>query len=171
MLDFKNLVPSIVMVLGITAVPAVSTAYESSSSRFSSLLTGIFKYSSILSIAGGLLLSLLSRELLGIFYAASNEDIVKNGGELLFYMGISVLPCAVATTTVYTVQALGFAKSAIPAFIVSGVLRVMLNFAIITDDSINIKGAVISNCAGFAVIVIMNFVTIRKKKQCENFFF
>lgn len=166
-LDFKNLVPSIVMTLGITAVPAVSAAYESSNNRFSPLLSGIFKYAVILSVLGGLMLSLFSKEMLEIFYGGSNSDIAANGGKILFCMGVTVLPCALATTTVYSVQALGLAKSTIPAFLISGAARVILNYIFITDDSINIYGAVLSNCVGFLIIVIANIITIRKKTNAS----
>lgn len=166
-LDFKNLVPSIVMALGVTAVPAVSSAYENSSERFSSLLTSIFKYSSILSITGGLLLSCFSREILGLFYYSSNPDIVENGSNILFYMGVTILPCALATTTVYATQALGFAKTTIPVFAVSCVLRVVVNYLLIPNSDINILGTALSNFAGFFVIVVMNIVTIRKKTKAK----
>lgn len=166
-LDFKNLVPSIVMVLGVTAVPAISTAYENGSERFSSLLTSILKYSSVMSVAGGLVLSAFSTEVLSIFYYSSNYDIVQNGSRILFLMGAMVLPCALATTTVYCTQALGFAKSTIPAFIVSCVIRFVLNYFLITDMRLNITGAVISNFVGFAVIVLMNIATIRKKTRAK----
>lgn len=166
-LDFKNLVPSVVMALGVTAVPAVSSAFENSSERFSSLLTSIFKYSSILSIAGGLLLACFSREILGIFYYSSNPDIVENGSRMLFYMGVTVLPCALATTTVYSTQALGFAKSTIPAFAVSCVLRVAVNYLLIPNSDINIMGAAFSNFIGFSVIVIMNIITVRRKTKAK----
>ena len=166
-LDFKSLVPSIVMTLGVTAVPALSGAYESGNERFSSLLTSVFKYASILSIAGGLILSLLPRELLSVFYLNSNADIVENGSKILFYMGISILPCALATTTVYSVQALGFAKSTIPAFAVSCALRLIVNGIFIPQAQINIVAAALSNCVGFFVIVVMNIVTIRKKTRAK----
>lgn len=166
-LDFKNLVPSVVMALGVTAVPAVSSAFENSSERFSSLLTSIFKYSSILSIVGGLLLACFSREILGIFYYSSNPDIVENGSRMLFYMGVTVLPCALATTTVYSTQALGFAKSTIPAFAVSCVLRVAVNYLLIPNSDINIMGAAFSNFIGFSVIVIMNIITVRRKTKAK----
>ena len=155
------------MALGVTAVPAVSSAFENSSERFSSLLTSIFKYASILSITGGLLLSCFSREILGIFYYSSNPDIVENGSNILFYMGVTILPCALATTTVYSTQALGFAKSTIPAFAVSCVLRVVINYLLIPNSDINILGTAVSNFAGFFVIVIMNVVTIRKKTKAK----
>ena len=166
-LDFKNLVPAIVMVLGVTAVPAVSTAYENSSGKFSSLLTSIFKYAVILSVAGGLILSVFSKEILSIFYSSSNADIVDNGSYLLKIMGIFILPCALATVTVYTTQALGFAKSTIPAFIISCVLRLAVNFIFIPDSEYNVLAAAISNSAGFLIVVVMNLITIRKKTNAR----
>lgn len=166
-LDFKNLVPAIVMVLGITAVPAVSTAYENSNGKFSSLLTSIFKYAVVLSVAGGLILSVFSKEILSVFYSNSNSDIVDNGSFLLKIMGIFILPCALATVTVYTTQALGFAKSTIPAFIISCVLRLAINFAFIPDSKYNVLAAAISNAVGFLVVVVMNLITIRKKTNAR----
>lgn len=166
-LDFKNLVPAIVMVLGVTAVPAVSTAYENSNGKFSSLLTSIFKYAVVLSVAGGLILSVFSKEILSVFYSNSNSDIVDNGSFLLKIMGIFILPCALATVTVYTTQALGFAKSTIPAFIISCVLRLAINFAFIPDSKYNVLAAAISNAAGFLVVVVMNLITIRKKTNAR----
>ena len=166
-LDFKNLVPAIVMVLGVTAVPAVSNAYENSNGKFSSLLTSIFKYAVILSVAGGLILSVFSKEILSIFYSSSNADIVNNGSYLLKVMGVLILPCALATVTVYTAQALGFAKSTIPAFIISCVIRIAMNFIFIPDSKYNVMAAAVSNSAGFLVVVIMNLVTIRKKTNAR----
>ena len=170
-LDFKNLVPAIVMVLGVTAVPAVSNAYENSNGKFSSLITNIFKYAVILSVTGGIVLSVFSEEILGIFYSSSNSDIVENGSYLLKVMGIFILPCALATVTVYTTQALGFAKSTIPAFIISCVLRLAVNFIFIPDSEYNVLAAAISNAAGFLIVVIMNLITIRKKTNAGLSYF
>lgn len=170
-LDFKNLVPSIVMSLGVTAVPAVSTAYESSNQKFSQLLSGIFKYSVIMSVAGGVVLSLFSKEILEIFYGSSNYDIVKNAQELLKLMGITVLPCSVATTVVYSAQALGFAKAAIPSFVLSGIVRTALNYFLVSKDEINVYGAVISSGVGFLIIVVYNIFLIRKKTNASISFF
>lgn len=170
-LDFRNLVPSIVMALGVAAVPAVSAAYENSSQRFSALLTSIFKYASVLSVAGGLVLTLFGSEILSIFYSSSHPDIVENAGELMFYTGVFILPFALATTTVYSVQALGFAKSTIPAFIISSVLRIIANYLLITNESVNINGTAFSTFMGFFAIVIMNLVTIKKKTNAKISYF
>lgn len=165
-LDFKNLVPAIVMVLGVVAVPAVNSAYENNRERFSSLINSIFKYSVILSTLGGFCLSLFYNDLLCLFYSSS-QDIISNAGRILFALGVTILPCCVATTTVYCVQGLGYAKSTIPPFILSAVVRVALNFALITNDEINIIGSAVSNMAGYLIIVVWNMVTIKKNTKIK----
>ncbi len=166
-LDFKNLVPSIVMALGITAVPAVSSAYESSSENFSHLITNIFKYTVILSVAGGTFLALFSKEILSVFYLKNNPDIVVNATQLLFWFGVTSLPCAAASTSVFCTQSLGFAKQTIAPFAVSALVRVGLNFLLITNSNINILATAISNFAGFFIILVWNMITISKKTNAK----
>lgn len=166
-LDFKNLIPSIVMALGVTAVPAVSSAYESGGDKFSPLLTNIFKYTVILSVAGGTFLSLFSKDILCLFYQNSNPDIAVNGNQLLFLFGVTSLPCAAASTSVFCTQSLGFAKQTIPPFIVSAIVRVALNFLLITNNTINILGTAISNFAGFLIILVWNMITICRKTNAK----
>lgn len=162
-LDFRNLIPSFVMALGITAVPAVSTAYEGGKENFSSILTSILKYTVILSTFGGLVLSLFYNEMLSLFYSESNPDIVRNAGELLFWFGVTALPAAVASTTVFCVQSLGFAKNTIMPFAVSAVVRIILNYVLITNEDLNIIGSAFSSCIGFLLIAVWNLCIMKIK--------
>lgn len=166
-LDFKNLIPSFVMALGITAVPAVSASYEGGQGDFSSLLTSILKYTAILSVLGGVLMALFSSELLGVLYGKNNPDIVVNAKELLFWFGVTALPCSFASTTVFCAQSLGFAKDTIPAFIVSALARVAVNYLLITNNSINIIGTAFSNFVGFMIIMIWNIIIMCKKTKAK----
>lgn len=161
-LDFKNLIPAIVMALGVTAVPAVSSAYESDSARFSSLLTSIFKYSSILSVGGGVVLSLFSSDILSIFYGKSHPDIVSGAGALMFVFGITSLPAACASTSVFCANSLGYAKKTILPFSVSAVVRIILNFILVGNSRINILGTAFSNFFGFMIILVWNMIIIKK---------
>lgn len=166
-LDFRNLIPAVVMALGMTAVPAVSAAYESSMERFSPLLTSIFKYTVILAACGGVLISLFYNDLLMIFYGASNEDIVSNAGKLLFFFGVTSLPSAAASTSVFCTQALGYAKQTILPFFVSAIVRVAMNFILIPNESINILGTAFSGFVGFLIILVWNIVTICRKTNAR----
>lgn len=165
-LDFKNLVPSIVMTLGVAAVPAVSSAFESSDQRFSYLVTSIFKYSAILSACGGVFLALFSRDLLQVFYSKS-PDIVENSATLLYYMGVTVMPCCLASTAIFCTQALGYSKNTIVPFAVSAVIRVGMNFVLIPIERINILAAPASNFVGYLIILIWNFIIISGKTHCR----
>lgn len=164
-LDFKNLIPAIVMALGITAVPAVSSAFESGTQRFSALLTSIFKYTVILSVGGGLALALFNEDILNLFYSENHPDIVDGASELLFFFGVTAMPCAAASTSVFCVQSLGFAKKTVAPFAVSAAVRIALNFILVGNSKINIIGTAFSNFAGFLIILIWNMIIIKK---CTN---
>lgn len=166
-LDFKNLIPALVMALGVTAVPAVSTAFETGQEKFSALLTSIFKYTVILSVLGGVMLALFYDDILRIFYGADNADIVQNAGKILFVSAIFSLPCAAASTSVYCTQALGYSRQTVMPFVVSAAVRVALNFMLISNDKINILASAVSNFAGFLIILIWNMITIHCKTKAH----
>ncbi len=161
-LDFKNLIPGIVMALGVTAVPAISSSYESKSERFNLLLNSILKYTSILSCFGGVMLSLFSSEILTLFYGNNNGDIAKYGSQILFYLGATVLPCCLASSCVFCSQSLGLSKNTILPFIVSGFLRVGMNVVLVPKFELNIALSAFSNFAGFLFILVWNMITISK---------
>lgn len=166
-LDFKNLVPGMVMALGVTAVPAVSSAYESRSPRFSSLINSILKYISIISCFGGVILALFSREILGVFYSNGNPDIVSNASRILFLLGACILPCCLASGCVFCSQSLGLSKQTIAPFAVTAVIRLLLNLFYISNINYNITAAVFSDFAGYLLIAVWNMFVISKKCGCK----
>jgi hypothetical protein len=162
-LDFKNLVPGIVMALGVTAVPAVSSSYESNSPKFNALINSIMKYTSILACFGGCILALFSSEILTLFYGNSNSDISKYGSDILFYLGVFILPCCLASSCVFCSQSLGLSKKTIAPFLVSGIVRVVLNIILIPKLEMNISSSALSNFGGFLLILIWNMITVSKE--------
>jgi stage V sporulation protein B len=102
-----------------------------------------------------------------VFYAKSNSDIVLNSREILFYSGVTILPCAMAVTTVYCTQALGYANKTILPYVVGGIVRLVINFILIPNSKVNILGALVSNFIGFFVIVISNLIIIHKKTNTK----
>lgn len=174
-LDFKNLIPGITMSLGVAAVPALSAAYESSSGRFSDLYSGIIKYTVILSAGGGGALALFSYDILKLFYASSNPDIVLGCHSLLFWMGVSVMPASLASTCVFAVQALGYSKRLIFPFVITALVRLGLNCYLVSDVRLNLYGSVISAFVSYLIIAvwamaIISSVTKVKIKPVQVFF-
>lgn len=162
--DFKNLIPGFTMALGVAAVPAISASFESGNNeRLASLVNSIFKYTSIIALGGGMYLSLSAEALLSVLYSASNSDIVMGTVQLVEYYGFTMFFYCLAGISVFSIQAVGKAKAGIPAIIVSAVLRIGINYFLVSDADMNIYGTVISGAAGYFVILVSNMAILKKQ--------
>ena len=63
---------------------------------------------------------------------------------------------------VFSVQAIGCAAKSIPSFIIAAVIRVGLNFLLVSDARFNIYGAAFSDIAAYAVILVCNLHILSK---------
>lgn len=161
-LDFKNLVIGITMSLGICAVPAISREQElGNSKRLSELINSVYKYTSLLSLFGGVLLSLYSFEILNLFYGNS-QDIVIGSCDLVKWFGATIVCYSMAGTAVNVVQAVGCPEKSIKAYVVSGVIRVVLNFILVQNEKLLLYGAVISGAIGYLVMTAWNIAIVIK---------
>ncbi len=160
-LDFKNLVPGVTMALGVCAVPAVSKAFESKNKEaLTSITNSIFKYTALLSCLGGLVIAVSCEEILTVFYGSGSRDIVIGAKPLVLYFALSVPLYSLAGVAVFTVQAIGVPEKSILPFFVSGMIRVALNYLLITNDKLLLSGAVISGAAGYLLLTVWNIVII-----------
>ncbi|MBQ9530796.1 MAG: polysaccharide biosynthesis C-terminal domain-containing protein [Eubacterium sp.] len=164
--DFKNLVPGITMALGVCAVPAVSAAYETNDKEhLSSLINSVFKYTFIISSAGGMLIALCSTDILNLFYSSSAPDIVISCDELIKYFALTVPFYSLAGTAVFCVQATGNAKKSIAPYVISGIIRVILNILLVSNEKMILNGCIISGAVGYWVMFFWNRKIV--KKACD----
>lgn len=163
-LDFKNLVPGVTMALGVCAVPAVSRAFESKNKEaLESITNSIFKYTSLLSLLGGIAIAIASKEMLSLFYGSSSQDIVLGANDLVRCFSITVSAYSLAGVAVFTVQAVGAPEKSIMPFLVSGIARVALNFILIRYTSLLLLGTAVSGAVGYFIIALWNSVIIVKQ--------
>ena len=156
-LDFKNLIPGVTMALGVCAVPALCREYECGTrEKLGVLMNSIYKYTSLLSVFGGVFIALCSRDMLSLFYASSSPDIVDGCDELVRLFAFSVPLYSLASTAVFCVQAVGKPEKSIAPYIISGVIRVCLNFLLVQNKKYILVGAVISGAVGYLVLLIQN---------------
>ena len=161
--DLKMLFPGFTMALGVAAVPALTAAYESGRRVYlSSLINSIFKYTSLIAFAGGFYLSLNAQPLLEILYGGSNYDIVIGCLSLVKLYGFTMIFFCLSGAVVFSVQAIGCASKSIPSFIVAAVIRVSLNFILVSNARFNIYGAAVSDIVAYAVILVFNMRIISK---------
>ena len=161
--DFKNLVPGVTMALGICAVPAVSGAFEMRNrEHLSSLVNEIYKYTALLSVLGGVLLALMSREILDFFYKNSSPDIPLGCDLIVRYFGLTVPFYCLAGSAVFCAQAIGKAEKSITPYVVAGIIRSVLNIILVRQEKYLLFGAVISGAVGYFLIALWNILIVKK---------
>lgn len=161
--DFKNLVPGITMAIGVAAVPAVTGAYEAGNKEsLTSLSNSIFKYCAILGFGGSAYLAVISPCLLNLLYGSSNYDIVVSCSALAAAMSLTVFLYCLSGTVIFAVQAINRAKSTVFIFMLSGVIRIVLNFLFVSKAQFNLYGAVISGAAGYGFILLAGLYVYKK---------
>lgn len=167
-LDFKNLVPGITMALGVAAVPAISAACEKEdNAHLSYLVNSVYKYSALASVLGGLLLIVCGDDALSLFYSSSSPELVAACAPLVKRFGVVVPVFSLVGTVVFSVQAVGCPEKSIKSYVVSGVIRIVLNMVLITDSHLVLVGAILSDTVGYAVMLVMNLAVMRKEKNIK----
>lgn len=161
-LDFKNLIVGVTMSLGICAVPAISREHElKNSDSLSKLVNLALKYTMLLSLLGGVILTLFSREILTLFY--SSQELVDGCNNIVKYFGFTVVFYSLSGTAVNAVQAIGCPQKSIKPFVVCGIIRVVLNLILIQNDKLLLMGAVISGAVSYFVMCIWNILIVKKQ--------
>lgn len=162
-LDFKNIVPGITMALGVSAVPVISSLYETKNTQKLKVISdSIYKYTFMLSSVGGLILYFCCDNMLNILYRTSSPDIAQGALDITKYYALTV-PCfSLAGISVFSVQALGKAEKSIPSYIVCGIIRVVLNVFLIQNTSLLLYGVVISSAIGYTVMLLWNVIIYKK---------
>jgi stage V sporulation protein B len=162
-IDFKNLVPGITMALGVCAVPAVSSAFESKNKEhLQSLINSVYKYTALLSMAGGIIIALNSKSILELFYSNSAPDIVVLCEGLVKWFALSVPFYSLASASVFCVQAVGAPKKTIAPYVVSGIIRVILNILLVSNENFILFGNVISGAVGYFFMFLWNTKTLKR---------
>lgn len=162
-MDFKNLVPGVTMALGICAVPAISRVYEiGDNTKTKSIINSVFKYTVLLSSLGGVAIAVCSNEIMSIFYGNSSPDVVIGTSDLVRYFALTVPFYSLAGTSVFVLQALGIPEKSIPAYIISGTLRVILNYILVINSNLILFGTVISGAVGYLIMSIINMIFVSK---------
>lgn len=162
-MDFKNLVPGITMALGVCTVPVISSAYENRDNRRLSVMFNlIFKYTSLLSSLGGLIIFVCADDALALLYSASSPDIALAAAPLVRMFALTVSVYSLSGLFVFSVQSVGLAQRSIPSYVVCGIIRVILNIILIARGDLLLNGAVISSLVGFGVLALWNLVIFIK---------
>ncbi len=164
--DFRNLIPTLVMTLGVSAIPVISGAIAKKDYKtVNSSVNTVFRITMLISLPAGAGFFVLSEPILGILYGGDGD--ISNGiaiaAPILSLYGLMMAILALSSPLTNILQAIGRADVPVKALLLGCVFKIGLNYILIGVPEVNLKGAVFGTAAFYLICIIYNFVVLRKE--------
>lgn len=161
-LNVKNLIPTIVMTLGISAIPMLTSAWTARNKReVRKTIHSTLRVSMMISLPAGLGIAALSGPILDLLYH-SEAEMIPIGAPMLRAYGFGIFMFSVASPVTNMLQAVGRLDVPIKSVAIGSVVKIILNYFLIGDPNINIKGAVWSTIVCYIIMLSINIVSLIK---------
>ena len=164
-LDFKNLVPTVLMTLGVSAIPIVSAAVAQKDFKtVSSTVNTVFRTTMLIALPAGAGFFALAQPILTVFYnGTENQSGIAVAAPVLALYGLILPLLTVSSPLTNMLQAIGRADVPAKALALGCVFKVGLNYLLIGIPEINIKGAVFGTACFYVICIMYNYSVLRKE--------
>ena len=162
-INIKNLIPSLTLVLGISAIPVLSKAWTAKNKKdIKVCIESALRVAMLVAMPAGIGIAVLSEPILNLLYGSGNEYFAPSAAFMMTVYGLAVPLFALASPLTNMLQAVGKTKVPIVTMLIGGVIKVTLNFILIANPEINIKGACISSTVCYLVMVTINIFQLTR---------
>lgn len=159
-LDFKNLVPTITMTLGISAIPIISAAWaKRETGVIKTTVESAIRVTMLISLPIGFGMAAVSYNILNTFYSDSSATI---GAPMLAIYGVTVFLFSISSPMTNILQALGRTDIPLKSLCIGAVVKIIFNYILIGNPKVNIVGAPIGSVACYVFVVAINLYSIIK---------
>lgn len=160
--DFRNLVPTITIQLGVSALPALAAAWAiKDKTSVKSTVETVIRISMLVALPAGIGMAVLSPALLTILYGrGGSSEAIPIIAPVLTAFGIATPLMAVSTPVNNLLQAIGRTDIPVKSVIVGALTKVVCNFVLVGIPKVNIYGAVVGTVLFYVVIVSFNFISL-----------
>ncbi len=164
-----NLVPAITSVLGVSALPVLATAWtKKDRALIKRNIESPIKLTAIISMPIGMGFVFMGDEIMNLIYSTTAS--VEIGGNILRIYGLAAVFAGISIPMTSMLQSV---KKELFAFIniaIGAVIKVLVNYFLVSVPSINIQGAAIGTLACFMFVFIAHLITlISSTKVIPNF--
>jgi len=157
-----NLAPTIITAITIAIVPAIVSELTKHDGKAAGRITNSsLRVSSVLAMPMAAGLSVLSYPIMNVLYQGSNEA----GVGLLAIMGIDSFFVCMALVTNSVLQAYGGERYPVYSMVAGGVVKIAVNWFLVSIPDLNIYGAPIGTFCCYFVMCIMNYFFMRRSMQ------
>ncbi|MBQ8470188.1 MAG: polysaccharide biosynthesis protein [Clostridia bacterium] len=168
-LDFRNLIPTIIMALGLSAIPVLSGAWATKDqAKMKSAIQTVLKTTTLLAVPTGFVMAALSEPVLRILYVGTNaESTISISAPFVAIYGIFALILSVSTPITNMLQAIGRADVPLKALLIGASAKIVCDFTLCSIPSINIKGAPVGTIVCYLYIVTHNLIVLLKETKVK----
>lgn len=163
-LDFRNLIPSITIPLGVSAIPALSAAWAvKSKEQIKISVESVLRVTMLIAMPCGIGMGVLAQPILAVFYGGGEAASgISVAAPVLKAYGFTIFLIALSQPMTNMLQALDKAKIPLVSLTIGAVVKVIANYVFVAIPSINVNGAIIGTIACYAIVVIINLVALIK---------
>ncbi len=162
-----NLVPTLTSVIGVSAIPALSTAWtmkESGGIKQSS--ESIIRLTSIIAFPAGFGIAFLSGPILELLYS-SRPNGVTIATPVMTMLGIGAIFAGIAVPLTNMLQAIGKQNIPVINMAVGVALKIAVNYILVGIESVNIVGAAVGTTVCYAYIFLANLICYIKYSKAK----
>ncbi len=163
-LDFRNLIPSITMTLGISAIPTLSAAWAVKNKKAIKVsIESVMRVTMLVAMPCGIGMGVLAQPILAAFYGSgASASGVSIAAPVLTVYGFTIFLIALSQPMTNMLQALDKTKIPLVSMTVGAIVKFVSNLIFVSIPSLNVNGAVIGTVSCYAVITIINLFAIIK---------
>ncbi len=168
-LDFRNLIPTITIQLGVSALPALAAAWAvKDKANIRSTIETVIRIGMLIALPAGIGMAVLSESILTVIYGRGNSsDAVAIVAPIITAYGFATCIMAISTPTTSMLQAIGRTDIPVKTVIVGAICKIVCNFILVGTPGINIYGAVVGTILFYVVIVSCNMISLLKISQVK----
>lgn len=163
-LDFKNLIPSITMTLGVSAIPALSAAYAVKNKKLiKSSIESVLRVTMIISLPSGIGMGVLAEPILRLFYeTGKSSPAVAIAAPIMAAYGYTIFLTAITQPMTNMLQAVGKSMVPVKSLTIGAIVKVIANYIFIGVPSLNINGAIIGTVLCYAIVMVYDYIALVK---------
>ena len=166
-LNIKNLIPTITLTLGISAIPALTAAWANKNKKdIKVTVESTLRVTMMIAMPAGFGIAALARPILNLLYH-SESAMFSIAEPLLVVYGLGLFLFAATSPMTNMLQAVGRMDIPIKSIAIGSCAKVILNFILIGNPEININGAPISTTVCYIIIFAINLASLLKVTQVK----
>lgn len=162
--DLRNIIPSITMSLGVSAIPALSAAYALKDKKTQkTTIESVLRITSIIALPAGIGMGVLSEPILTLFYGGSNsQNLIPIAAPIMAVCNFATFFFAISSPITNMLQSIGRADIPVKSLLVGSVAKIVADIILVSNPKYNIKGAVVGTILCYVIIVVINLAALLK---------